>query len=169
MISARIGLLTLLISAPLAGECLAQNKGTGTGGSTATPGSKLSPDKEAMLKQMRVGGRYRSAVRRNLQMQQAREDIARAAAEQKAEADRKEALRKAELRRSAADANRSLKDREQDRAERVRKQGDDSATHKPAGTKKPESKATDTGSSKPSTAGDSTEKVAKTTDNKSSK
>jgi len=133
--------LALLISAPfLAGECLAQNKGTqnkgtGTGGSAATPGSKLSPDKEAMLKQMRVGGRYRSAVRRNLQMQQAREDVARAAAEQKAEADRKEALRKADLRRSAADASRALKEREQDRAERVRKQGDESPSRKPAGSK----------------------------------
>src|SRR5690349_17500609 len=85
MFSPRIGLLALLVSAVfVTGESLAQNnQNKGSGATPAVPGSKLSPDKEALLKQMRIGGRYRAAARRNLQMQQAREDIAKAAAEQK--------------------------------------------------------------------------------------
>jgi aspartate oxidase len=138
-----MSLLALLLCATaLAGSASAQNKsGTGSGSTNKAPGAQLSPDKQAMLKQMpRVNGRYRSVVRRNLELQQAREDVAKAAAEQKAEADRKEALRKAELRRSAADASRVLKEREQERGERARKQADAPARN-PSAKSKPAEKA----------------------------
>jgi len=140
MNSTRIGLLAILTSGlVLAGNCVAQNN---SGTAPTVPGSKLSPDKQAMLN--RMPGRYRSILRRNLQVQQTQEDIARAAAQQKAEADRKEALRKAELRRSAADASRNLKERERDRAERMRKQGDDTPAHRSSDARKSEPKTSGT-------------------------